>query len=101
MRLVIEPRPPDVRGRGVLEEFFFDGVLVEPGDGAQPSGDRGPGPASGFEIAGEALDIGAADGEQVQETGAAPGGELAQVQCVRFAGQPAVSAVGPASSPDP
>jgi hypothetical protein len=23
----------DVGGRGVIEEFFFDGVAVEPGDG--------------------------------------------------------------------
>jgi hypothetical protein len=34
MRLVVHPRPPDVGGRGMLEEFFFDGVLVGPGDGA-------------------------------------------------------------------
>jgi len=33
---------------------------------------------------------GAADGEQVQGAGAAPGGELAQVQRVRVAGQAAV-----------
>jgi hypothetical protein len=50
----------------VLEEFFFDGVAVEPGDGAQPPGDRGPGTASGFEFPGEALDVGAPDGEQAQ-----------------------------------
>jgi hypothetical protein len=34
VRLVVDPRPPDMGGRGVLEEFFFDGVLVEAGDGA-------------------------------------------------------------------
>ena len=33
-------------GRGVLEEFFFDGVLVEAGDGAQPPGDGGAGAAA-------------------------------------------------------
>jgi hypothetical protein len=36
VRLVVQPRSADVRRRGVLEELFFDGVLVEPGDGAQP-----------------------------------------------------------------
>jgi hypothetical protein len=35
MGLIVHSRPPDVRGRGVLEEFLFDGVLIEPGDGAQ------------------------------------------------------------------
>jgi hypothetical protein len=52
----------------VLEEFFFDGVAVEPGDGAQPPGDGRPGPAPGFQLSGEAFDVGAADGEQVQGT---------------------------------
>ena len=37
----------------MLEELFFDGVLVEPGDGAQPPGDGGPGAAAGFQFAGE------------------------------------------------
>jgi hypothetical protein len=46
--LVVQPRPADVRGRGVVEEFFLDGVLVEPGDGAQPPGDGGAGPALGL-----------------------------------------------------
>ena len=41
VRLVIGPRAADVRGRGVLQEFFFHGVAVEPGDGAQPPGDGG------------------------------------------------------------
>jgi hypothetical protein len=36
-------------GWGVLDEFFLDGVAVEPGDGAQPPGDRGPGTAPGFQ----------------------------------------------------
>ena len=74
----------------MLEEFFLDGVLVEPGDGAQPPGDGGPGPAAGFQVAGEAFDVGAADGEQGQGPGAAPGGELAQVQRVGLSGQAAV-----------
>ena len=74
----------------MLEEFFFDSVAVEPGDGAQPPGDGRPGPAPGFQLSGEALDVGAADGEQVQGAGAAPGGELAQVERVGLAGQAAV-----------
>jgi hypothetical protein len=45
MGLVVQPRTADVRGRGVLQEFFFDRVPVEPGDGAQPPRDGGAGPA--------------------------------------------------------
>ncbi len=41
--LVVRPRPPDMRGRGVVQELFFDRVLAEPCDGAQPSCDGGPG----------------------------------------------------------
>ena len=77
--------PPDVSGRGVIQEFFFHGVCVEPGDGAQPASDGGAGAAPGFQVAGEAFDVGAADGEQGQGAGAAPGGELAQVQRVGLA----------------
>ena len=79
----------------MLEEFLFDRVLVEPGDGAQPPGDGGASAASGFQVAGEAFDVGAADGEQVQGACAAPGGELAQVQPVGFPGQAAVSGAVP------
>ena len=32
--LVIQPGTADVRGGRVVEEFFLDGVLVEPGNGA-------------------------------------------------------------------
>ena len=74
----------------MLEEFFFDGVAVEPGDGAQPPGDGRPGAAPGFQVAGEALDVCAADGEQVQGARAAPAGELAQVESVCLSCQPAV-----------
>ena len=88
--LIIQPRPPDMRGRGVLEKFFLHGVFVEPGDGAQPPGDGGAGAPVGFQVAGEVFDVGAADGEQVQGAGAAPGGELAQVQRVGLAGQAAI-----------
>jgi hypothetical protein len=40
----------------------------------------------GLEVAGEQLDVGAADGEQPQLPLAAPGGELAQVQGVGLPG---------------
>jgi len=80
-----------VGGRGVLKEFLFDGALAEPGDGAQPPGNGGPGAASCLQVAGEAFDVGAAHGEQVQGTGAAPGGELAQVQRISLTSQAAVS----------
>jgi hypothetical protein len=56
----------------VLQEFLFEGVLVEPGDGAQPPGDGRPGAAAGFQVAGEAFDVGAADGEQAQGAGPLP-----------------------------
>ena len=69
----------------MLEEFLFDRVLVEPGDGAQPPGDSSAGPAPGFQIAGEGLDVEAADREQRQGTSAALGRELAQVECVGLA----------------
>jgi hypothetical protein len=39
VRLMIQPRSADVGGRGVVEEFFLDGVLAEPGDGTQPPGE--------------------------------------------------------------
>ena len=90
VRFVVHPRPPDMGGRGVLQEFFLHGVLVEPGDGAQPPGNGRAGPAPDLEVPGEAFDVGTADGEQVQGTGAAPAGELAQVQRVSLAGQAAV-----------
>jgi hypothetical protein len=61
MRLVIQSRLADVRRGRVLQEFFFDGVLVEPGDGAQPPGDGRTGAAACFQVAGEDLDVRAAD----------------------------------------
>ena len=51
--------------------------------------------AQGFQVPGEAFDVGAADGEQVQGAGAAPAGELAQVQGVCVAGQAAVAGQEP------
>ena len=82
-------------GRGVLQEFLLDGVPVEPGDGAQPAGNGGAGAASCFQVAGEAFDVGAADREQRQGAGAAPGSELPQVERISLAGQAAVSGQEP------
>jgi hypothetical protein len=48
------------------------------------------GTAAGFQVAGEALDVGAAGAEQGQVAGLAPGGVLAQVQLAGLAGQAAV-----------
>jgi len=45
VRLVVQSRSADVGGRGVVKEFFLDGVLVEAGDGAQPPSDGGAGTA--------------------------------------------------------
>jgi hypothetical protein len=43
----------------MFEQLLLNRVLVEPGDRAQAAGDGRPGPATGFQIAGEALDVGA------------------------------------------
>jgi hypothetical protein len=44
VRLVVHPRTTDACGRGVLEEFLFDRVLIEPCGGAQSAGDGRAGP---------------------------------------------------------
>ena len=62
--LVVDPRSADVHRRGVLDDAFLFGVAVEPDDRAQPAGDGGAGLAAVFEVAGEALDVDAADVEQ-------------------------------------
>jgi len=82
----------------MLEEFFLDGVAVEPCDGAQAAGDGGPGAAAGFQIAGEELDVRAAGLEQAELVLLAPAGELAQVQLVGLAGQPAAGGEDPAKA---
>jgi len=98
MRLLIQPRPPDMRGRGMVQEFLLHRVLAEPGDGAQPAGDGGPGTAPGFQLPGKAFDVGPADREQRKGADAAPAGELAQVQGVRLARQPTVAVCVPGIS---
>src|ERR1700749_5246977 len=65
-------------------------MAVEPGDGAQPPGDGGARPASGFQVTGEAFDVGAADGEQAQGAGTAPRSELPQVEGIGLSCQAAV-----------
>jgi hypothetical protein len=80
-----------MNGRGMIEQFFLDRVPVEPGDRAQPPRNGGPGPASCFQFAGEALDIRAASTEQAQVMLVAPAGELAQIQLIRLPGQAAVT----------
>jgi hypothetical protein len=60
VRLVIQAGPADMGGRGVIQQFFLDGIPVEPGDRAQPAGDRGPGPSPSLDVTREALDVGAA-----------------------------------------
>jgi hypothetical protein len=45
VRLVVQAGPEDMGGRGMAEEFFLDGVAVEPRDGTGPACDSGPGSA--------------------------------------------------------
>ena len=79
----------------MLQEFVFDRVLAEPGDGAQPPGHGSAGPPERFHLAGEGLDVGPAREEQRRGPGAAPAGELAHVQGVRVARQAAVAGQEP------
>src|SRR5215470_9748909 len=46
MGLIVQAGAADMRGRGVIEQVFLHRIPVEPGDGAQPPGDGGPGPAA-------------------------------------------------------
>ena len=41
VRLIVQEGAADMRGRCVVQQLLLDGVLVEPGDGAQPAGDGG------------------------------------------------------------
>jgi hypothetical protein len=79
----------------VAEGLFFDCVLIEPGDGAQPPGNGGAGAASGLQVACEALDVSTAGKEQPQLVLLAPGRVLAQVQLAGLPGQAAVSGQEP------
>jgi hypothetical protein len=75
----------------VVEQVFLDRVLVQSCDGGQPAADGGAGAPCCFEVAGEQLDVGAADREQPQLPLAAPRGELAKVQGVGIPGHAGVS----------
>ena len=95
MGLIVQPGTSDMGCRGVVEEVFLDGVLAEPGDGAQPAGHRRPSAAPGFQVAGEALDVGTPGLEQADVALLAPRGELAQVQGVSLTGQAGVTGQEP------
>jgi hypothetical protein len=89
--LVVQAGSPHVRGRGHSDPAFLLRVPVEARHGAQPAGDRGPGPPQGLEVAGELLDVGAARPEHRHPVFGAPGHVLAQVQRVDIAGEAAVA----------
>jgi len=90
-RLIIQPGTADMRGQGLIQQVFLHRVPVEPGDGAQPPGDRGPGATTGLQVAGETLDVRTAGLKQAQVMLLAPARVLTQVQLVRFAGQAAIA----------
>ena len=46
VRLAVQPRPPDMHGRRVIQKFFLDCVPVEPGNRAQAAGDGGVRPSA-------------------------------------------------------
>jgi hypothetical protein len=75
----------------VLDDTLFFGVAVEADDRAQPTGDGGAGLAAIFEVTSEALDVDATDIEELVVVLPAPGGELAQIQLVRVAGEASVA----------
>jgi hypothetical protein len=58
VRFAVQAGAADVRGRGMVQEFFLDRVPVEPADRAQPAGDGRAGPAALFQVAGEQFDVG-------------------------------------------
>jgi hypothetical protein len=90
VRLVVQSQSADVRGGRVIQQLFFNGVTVESRHCAESAGDGGPGPAAGFQIAGEELDVGPAGLEELQLVLLALAGELPQVQLVGLPGEAAV-----------
>ncbi len=96
MGFVVQPGAADVHRRGMVEQFFLDGVAVEAGHRAQPARHRGPGPADGLQRPAEGFDVGPAGVEEPQAVRGAPDGELAQVQAVGLAGLAAISGQEPA-----
>jgi hypothetical protein len=77
VRLIIQARSADMSSGRVIQQFLLDGIPVEPGNGAQPPGDGSRGAATGFQVAGESLDVGAAGLEQADVMLSAPAGVLA------------------------
>src|SRR5262249_37304757 len=84
---------------GMVEQVFFDGVFVEPGDGAQAAGDSGPGPAAGLHVPGEALNVGAAGLGQGEGGLLAPAGGLGAGPGIRPPGQARGNGPGPVRGP--
>jgi hypothetical protein len=93
--LVVQPGPPHVRRQGQGDQAFLFRVAVEAPHGAQPPGDRGPGPPERLEVAGEALDVGAARTEHLYVMFGAPSDVLAQVERVGLEGEAAVAGQEP------
>ena len=91
VRLVVEAGPADRNRRRVLERLIIDGIAVEAGDGAESASHGSASAAALLEVAAEALDISAPRLEETEIVLRAPGGELAQVECVRLARETAVA----------
>ena len=91
VRLVVQARPANMGRRRPLEQAFLFGVAVEAGHRAQATSDGCPSAPTGFEVPGEALDVGPAGAEQAQVVLGAPGDELAQVQRIGLTGQASVA----------
>jgi hypothetical protein len=92
IRLIIQPRPANVHRWRVIQQAFFDGVVVQAGDRAQPPRDRCSCPAEVLEMTGERFDVVTTDREQGDPPVVAPPSELAKIQRVRLTGQPRVAA---------
>ena len=89
MGLIVQAGTPHVGGRGVVQELFFDGAFVEPGDGGQPAVTVAPARPQ-LPAPGRSTRCRPGGPRTGAGSGAAPGGELAQVQCIGLTGQPAV-----------
>jgi hypothetical protein len=66
VRIVVAPRPTDVRGRRVVEQVFLDGEPAWSGDDGQRAGDGRADSSGSFEVAGEQLDVSAAGSESAR-----------------------------------
>jgi hypothetical protein len=73
------------------QQTFLLGVAVEPGNRAQPTRDRCPGPTALLQGAGVALDVNPAHREQRQVMVFAPGDELEQIEGAGVAGRSPVA----------